>query len=310
MPLAGHLLLLSLVQGALRFLGSPQCPTPKTVEAQLRTLNPASLDSPPVHLVMLEPRSHGLEMQLFDEQGRLLEERFTAGRLPCEEWAKLAAAVLATWEINLTGTDRSSEIPSAAPVTVLIQPSSGPGPAPPVTPDARWRSEIGLAFSGFLAGNGPFTLGGEVLAGLAPPRGAFGGQLILAGMGIRSLTVGDGTTNWHRFYVGLGGDALLGRRTLKLDLGAAFLFGLLNLSGKGYSESFPSSVFDPGIGLTVRGLWRFTPAWTMWAQLGTSFWVEAQEVQVVAGATTYTARVPPVDFSLSLGLSLVGGSYK
>jgi len=146
------------------------------------------------------------------------------------------------------------------------------------------------------------------LAELAPPHGSLGAQLSLAGTGIRSLAVGDGSANWQRFYLGLGGQGVLGSGTLKLELGAAFLFGLLSLSGNGYSESFSSTVFDPGIGASVRVLWRFAPDWASWLQLGASFWLRAQEVQVLAVPTSYTARVPPVDLSLSLGLSLIGGS--
>jgi hypothetical protein len=255
---------------------------------------------------MLEQRPDGLQMRLFSEQGQLLEERVLPGPMGCEEWAHLSAAVLATWETDLAVTGRSSSVAPAPQATASIRASKESETTPSLHQDP-WRGEVGLGLSGFLAGNGTFALGGELLAGLAPPHGAFGGQLILAGSGIRSLTVGSGSTNWQRFYIGLGGDGAFGRQALKLDLGAAFLFGLLSLSGKGFPQSYSSSVFDPGIGLTARGLWRFAPAWAMWAQLGVSFWLKAQEVQVLAEPTTYTVRVPPVDLSLSLGLSLVGG---
>ncbi len=266
-------------------------------------MDPAALDSPELHLVMLESRSDGLQMRLFDEQGQLLEERLLPGSMGCTEWSRFAAAVLATWETDLAVPGRSTP---HAPLAVPVQTLSRPEPSPVPEREDPWRWEVGLGVSGSLAGNGTFALGGELLAALAPPHGPFGGQLILAGTGIRSLTVGEGSTNWQRFYLGLGGDGALGSGALRLDLGAAFLFGLLSLSGKGYAESLSSSVFDPGVGVAVRGLWRFAPAWWAWAQLGASFWLKAQEAQVLAGATTYTARIPPVDLSLTLGLSLMG----
>jgi len=295
--------MLSLAHGALRFLGSPQCPDQASVQAQLRALDPAAVDSPQLHLVMLESRSDGLQVRLFDEQGQLLEERLLPGSMDCTEWARFVAAVLATWETDLAVPGRSAQHAMRA---VPIQTSKGPEPSPVPAREDSWRWEVGLGVSGSLAGNGTFAFGGELLAGLAPPHGPFGGQLILGGTGIRSLVIGDGSTNWQRFYLGLGGDGALGSEALKLDLGAALLFGLLSLSGKGYPESFSSSVFDPGIGVAARGLWRFAPAWSTWAQLGASFWLKAQEAQVLAGATAYTARIPPVDLSLTLGLSLMG----
>ena len=306
MPLGFVPLLLSLAQGALRFLGSPQCPDPAAIQTQLRALDPAALDSQELHLVMLESRTDGVQMRSsFDEQGQLLEERLLPGPMSCTEWARFSAAVLATWETDLAVPGRST---SHAPPVAPLQTWKGPESSPPPALKDPWRWEVGFGISGSLAGNGTFALGGEVLAGLAPPHSPFGGQLILAGTGIRSLAVGDGSTNWQRFYLGLGGDGVLGRGALRLDLGAAFLFGLLSLSGKGYSESLSSLVFDPGVGVSARGLWRFAPAWSAWAQLGGAFWPKAQEAQVLAGATAYTARIPPVDFSLTLGLSFVGPS--
>jgi hypothetical protein len=298
-------LILSIAHGALRFLGNPQCPTAEAVEAQLRALSPASLDGAESHLVLLETRPDGLQMQLFDERGRLLEQRLMPGPMDCEMGARFAAAVLATWETNLAVVGQPN--PPAVTTTPAAKATESETPAPHRDP---WRWEAGLGLSGFLAGNGTFALGGELLGVLAPPHGAFGGELSLVGTGIRSLTVGTGSANWQRYYLGLGGEAELGHDALRLQLGAAFLFGLLSLSGTGYTESFSSSVFDPGIGVSARAIWRFEPSLAAWLQLGASLWLKAQEVQVLDGANTYTARVPPVDLSLSVGLSLVGEPRK
>jgi hypothetical protein len=255
---------------------------------------------------MLETRADGLQVSLFDDQGRQLEERFLPGPMTCAESGRLAAALLATWETSLVPPELPAAIPAGSPVVPPQQQAGQPNPAKPGEP--RWQGEIGLGFSGSLASDGAGALGGELLASLGPPSGSYGGELTFAGTGYRSLPVGNGTASWQRFALGLGGYGRLGSGPLKLELGGQFLFAILDSKGQGFATTRTDQAFDPGIGLSSRALWRFAPSWWAWLQLGVSFWPKTQEVQVLTGATTVTAtQVPPVDLSLTLGLSLAGG---
>jgi hypothetical protein len=277
------------------------------VEAQLRVLAPGALGASSQHLVMLESRADGIQVRLFGGDGRLLEDRFLPGSASCGEWALAVAALLVTWETDLSAPDAAPP----APATPAAAPPA-PRPEPPAAqpsrpPEDRWRGEIGLGVSGSLASDGAFAPGGELRAGLAPPRGPWGGELTLTGTGLRSLPVAGGSASWQRFALGLGGHGTLGSGALQLELGGEFLFGLLNSKGKGFAVPLTVQAFDPGIGFYSRGVWRFARSWLAWVQLGASFWPKTQEVQVVTGsATLTTTKVPPVDLSLTLGLSLAG----
>ncbi len=300
--------LLSL--GALRFLGSPQCPDKASIEAQLRAVAPSLLDAATHDLVMLEMREGGLQVRLFDDEGRELADRYLPGPMNCNEWAEITAALLVTWETDLAvPPDVSAPAFSALPATPPRERGSkAPEPAPLKTPVARWHGEVGVGISGSLASNGTAALGGELWAGLEPPHGAYGGELTLSGTGSRSLPLGDGSVKWQRFVAGLGGHGTLGSSTLKLQLGGAFLFGLLSVGGTGYVEPRSALAFDPGLAISGRAIWRLAPAWLTWAQLGASFWPKRQEVQVLTGTVTVygTEVIPPVDLSLTLGISLAG----
>jgi hypothetical protein len=295
---------LFLAEGTIRFLGSPQCPDEASVEARLRAVAPSLLDSATRRLVMLETRDGGLRVRLFNEEGQELEDRFLPGPMTCREWAGIAAALLATWATDLAAPP---VVQSPAPAALQATPPRVESRAGEPVPKARWHGEVGLGISGALASNGTSAVGGELWAGLAPPRGAFGGELVLSGTGSRPLPVGGGSANWQRFAAGFGGYGTLGGKPLSFEIGGVFLVGLLRLRGTGYVEPLSAVVFDPGIGVSGRALWRFAPAWLTWVQLGASIWPKRQEVQVLTGSTIAgTQVVPPVDFSLTLGLSLAG----
>jgi hypothetical protein len=277
------------------------------VEAQLRLVNPAVLQSPVRHLAMLEEQLDGLRVRLFNEGGQLLEERLLPGPASCAEWARIAAALLATWETELA----APELPA---LMLPVPPAPSPPPAKPTPPPSkpaegrktRWQGEIGLGVSGSLASDGSFALGGEVLAGVAPAGRPYGGQLALIGTGARSLSVGGGTALWQRFALGLGGYGRLGSETWRLYLGGELYAGLLNLRGQSFLMPETGVTFDPGLGLSGRLGWKFARHWMTWLELGASYWLPRNVDVVVNAEVRYSEPIPPLDISLTLGFSLVG----
>jgi hypothetical protein len=306
--------LLLLVQGALRYLGSPVCPTPSEVDDQLKQVAPELLQSPERRLVLIEKTRDALAVRLYQDEGVLIAEKTIPGVKTCLEQARIVAALLASWTSDVT----VSGLPP--PALLTVQPAAAPEPRPqePVAPavtatvnvdeTAHWLGELGAGAGGSIAGNGTAAVALELLAGLYGAKHPFGVQLSFSGTGTRSLTVGDGMAQWQRFAGGVGGSARFGSRTLKLEVDAELLAGLLTASGHGYLVSNSTSTFDAGVALSSRLTWSVAGGFLTWLQVGVSIWPGTQYVQVVSGSTPVDSeRIPPVDFWLALGGSIVGG---
>jgi hypothetical protein len=284
------LVFLSLASGSggLQWLQEPRCPDREAIEQQLQRIAPQVLEGPARHFAKLEVNAEGLRAQLFDAEGHLLEERFVAGTKDCQQWAEIAAALLASWEADLAA-------PTLAPLEL---------PQEVVRPAPFLRGELGLGATGTLATSGSLAPGAEVLLELESYRRGLGGDLLLNWVSRRSFAVGAGTANWQQFALALGGHGALGSHALRLELGAAFIAGLVDVYGDGFPASQGAWSFDPGIGLSTRGRWEFAHGWLAWLRFGASIWLAAERVQVLSGTTsTFTANLPQVDLSLSLGLS-------
>jgi hypothetical protein len=293
------LLVLAGSSDGLHFIGDSRCPGPAAVDAQLRRIAPGVLEG---KAVQIDTLASGLRVRLFDDGGRLLRERTISGPKTCAQWAQISAALLATWAAALVAPDPPlSDLPSSVPPP----PAEAAPSASSRASSARWTGELGLGFMGTLANDGSAALALEILAGLTPPRRPYGAQLTLNGTTSRSLPVGDGTAHWQRFALGLGAHGTLGSEELKLEIGAAFLAGLVTSYGSGFPVPSHSADFDPGIAPSVRGRWEFARSWLAWLQIGASFWLKSENVQELSGTTlVHSSQVPPVDLFVTVGLSL------
>ena len=302
-------LLLALGPAALHFLGDQACPVQASVEAQVRRIDPGAFDRKTRHLALIEPRADGLEVRLFDEDGRLLEQRLLNGSKTCPEWARIAAALLATWETDLAAPDLAfGDQPSAAGMSATPTVASSQA----VTPAGHehvLQLEVGLGAGGAGAGADSLAAGGEILAGLGPRGGAYGGELTLNGTTSRSLAVGTGSAQWQRTSLSLGGYGTFsagGSDEWKLELGAAVLAGVLSASGTGFLVARSGSTLEAGVEVMPRLRWNFAPHWLLWGQFGGAVWLKAETVQVLAGSSAISsAQIPSVDASAMLGLSFL-----
>ena len=304
-------LLLVLGPAALHFLGDQACPDQASVEAQVRRIDPGAFDRKTRHLALIEPRADGLEVRLFDEDGHLLEQRLLDGSKSCPEWARIAAALLATWETDLAAPDLafgdqpSASGTSATPTVASIESvQSGP-----LSHGPSVQLEVGLGAGGAGAGADSFAAGGEILAGLGPRGGAYGGELTLNATTSRSLAVGAGSAQWQRTALSLGGYGTFGTGGAgewKLELGAAVLGGVLSASGTGFLVARSGSTLEAGVEVMPRLRWNFAPHWLLWAQFGGALWLKAETVQVLTGSSAVSsAQIPSVDASAMLGLSFL-----
>jgi len=292
-----------LAPTALHFLGDQTCPDRASTEAQLREIDPDALDSKARHFALLEPQPNGLRVRLFDDEGHLLEERLLDGSKSCAEWAKISAALLATWEIDLAAPDfeparrvLTAAAASPSPITTSqgVRVAARPG---------ALQAEVGLGLgpTAGLTGDASSALGGELMLGLSSRAYLFGGQLVFSGSTARSLSVGGGTAEWQRFALSLGGHGTFTRGDFRLELGAAFLASLLSASGRGFLVASSATAINPGLGVSSRLGWQLTRNWLAWLQGGTSLWLNSE---ILAGSTAVSAaQIPSIDLFATLGLS-------
>jgi hypothetical protein len=298
------LLVLAGSSNGLHFVGESRCPNPEAVEAQLRRIAPGVLEGRAGLVVQIDSLASGLRVRLFDDGGQLLKERTLTGPKTCAQWAQISAALLATWDSALVAPEPPLPDLHAPPP---LPADAAPPPAPPEASSGRWNGELGLGVIGTLANDGASALALEILAGLAPPARPYGAQLTLNGTTSRSIPFGGGTAHWQRFALGLGGYGRLGSKELRLEVGAALLAGLITSYGTQFPVLNHSADFDPGVGPSVRGCWAFAGSWLAWLQIGASYWLKSEKVQVLSGSTPVSsARVPPVDVFVTLGLSRAG----
>ncbi len=300
-------LLLGLAPAVVNLMGEQPCPDRAAIEAELRLIAPGITDSPSdsaerrLALIELEPK--GLHVRLFDAAGHLLQDRFVEGSDTCHAWARIAAALIATWEIHL------GELRAAASPPGISRPPASPPPMLAARPTAR-RSrnlvgEIGLGLgpTAALAGTGSTALGGEVFLGLRPLAAPFGGELGVSTSTPHAFAVSGGDVTWERFVVSLGGYWAFGDQKLQLELGAAALGSLIEASTSGSLSSRSATTLDAGLGISTRLRWKLSRNVNAWLRGGTSLWLRSEILAGSPDATT--VELPSVDLFAMLGVSLV-----
>jgi len=311
MHLLGQLVL-GLAPAFVNLLGEQPCPDRASIEAELRLISPGITDSPSdasdgrFALIELEPK--GLHVRLFDAAGHPLQDRFVEGSDTCRAWARIAAGLIATWEIHL------GELHAAESHASISRPPPSPPPSPPPPSPANRPSPgrsrnlvgelgLGLGPTAALAGTGSTALGGEIFLGLRRRSLPIGGELGFATSAPHTLAVSGGDVAWERFAVSLGGYGTFGDRKLQLELGVAALGSLIGASTSGSLSPRSATTFDPGLGISTRLRWELASNWNVWLRGGTSLWLPSE---ILAGSPAVTTvELPSVDLFAMLGLSLV-----
>jgi hypothetical protein len=299
--------LLALVSGGIHFLGDQACPDRSSAEEQLRRIDPGALQGKPRHFALLEPQAGGLGVRLFDEQGNQLEQRILDGTKSCSDWARIAAALLATWETDLAAPDQTfaDEAPRPRPEEHRLPPAVQLQVVP-VAPGRRLQLELGVGAGAASAGASEVAGGGTLLVALGPERRPFGVRLTLEGTTLRGQTVGGGAASWQRTGLSIGGFDAFGNGPWKVELGGALLAGILTARGSGFEVSQSASSLEPGLEICPRLRWDFAREWMAWAQFGGALWFKTETVQVLSGSQAISsAAIPTFDASVTLGLSLL-----
>jgi hypothetical protein len=278
-------LLLPLSLGAVDVTSQAACPSAAQVHAALKDMAVPGRDSGH-RFVRIAPSRAGVEVDMRDEQGRVLAARTLPGAESCEALSQGIAVLVSAWLASLP--------PEPPPALQLA------GPAPPPAPNAPRVTEWAVGAGGAWTGST-----GSAFAGALELDGSWGA---LRGVGGVAQAVGSsawaepfegGQVSWNRFALGAGPRYRLGAGPGVLDVSACVLAGLLWVRGEGYLANSAEVGADVGVGLGAR--WTFGSwAWAPWVGLEGRQWFRRQEVTVTGASGQWT--VPSLELALTLGI--------
>jgi len=326
-----------LVDPLVRFAPTDvACPTTAEVQAQLAAVLSTSATNTALDVATLERTGPSLSVRVNRPDGTPVGRRTFEGAHPCADLASAVALTIATWESDVhpefvlappgLPDDARRGAPPPAPASsetpALVDTAMSPPerPGPPATP-VGLDLDVGAAL-GTQAAPSPdggvldpaVALGLTLVGGVAPTAGGPGARLALGASTERAVPLADGQARWRRvtgsvgpvWRLRLGGAATSGpsvdSRTA-VDLHAEIALGALNVRGSGFSSNASGWSFDVGGAAGVR-VWLGQGRWRPSIDLGLAYW--PRDHVAYASPSADTARLPRVDVSLALGISLAG----
>ena len=297
---------------SLTIEGDAACPTAAEVTLRFSSLlAPASVSAagaPPAagaggDRARIEMVDDAIDIELRRADGMLVGHRRLPAQGTCEERARGAAIVLATWESDVhPAFEREMAAPPAPPPPALPPATDVVRALPPVprAPEkASW--DLGAGVSTSVAG-GTFVAGARLAGALLSARG-IGAQVVVTGEGDRSTAAGSGQAVWSRYTAGAG-PAL--RRPLgawAVDANLTLIAALFRVHGEQYPVSYNASGWDAGVATGMR-LIAPGKAWRPWLAIDATRWLDRRDVrEAVSGQAR---EIPAWAGSTSLGVSFFG----
>ena len=298
--------------GSLTIEGGATCPTAAEVALRFSSmLAPASVPAagaPPTagmggDRARIETVDDAVDIELRRSDGILIGHRRLPAQGTCEERARGAAIVLATWESDVhPAFEREIAAPPAPPPPAPPPPTDVVRTLPPVTlaPErAKW--DLGAGVSTSVAG-GAFVAGAR-LAGTFLGASGIGAQMVVAGEGDRSTSAGSGQAIWSRYTAGAGPAFRRPFGAWAIDANLTLIAALFRVHGEQYPVSYQASGWDAGV---VAGGRLIAPgkAWRPWLAIDATRWLDRRDVrEAVSGQAR---EIPAWAASTSLGVSFFG----
>ncbi|HTQ02731.1 MAG TPA: hypothetical protein VMI54_02700 [Polyangiaceae bacterium] len=265
-----------------------------------------------------------LVVSLRDADGRALGERALPLEGSCDELARAAAVVLATWlsdvhpefvphlaqRANAATATNAPSAPSADPAHAPNAPHGArTEPAPSglvlsrgaLRPENDWRLR-GAAAVGVSVLPVPVAFAGTLAVAFEPERGGIGATLRAGAESSRESAVPGGKVRYFRWPLEAGALVRLPARSVAFELDAGAALGWLHVAGRTFSPN--RSANDVTFGgfagarvLAARG--RVQP----FVELGGTFWIPSS--RVYAEATQPSVVLPHAEMTLSLGATVV-----
>lgn len=275
----------SIDPAAPEILSDSDCPSAQAVQSELRALAPDARGG----LVKIQRSSEGVELLLYsDQQSGPLRRQLTE-QPGCEQMARLAAAVIATWQ-----------------ATVLPLPArpAPPAPPPPSSPSEPPVPHLAYAVSasvvGLLSGT-ELAIGEQLEVRLSQPARPFGVRIGVLLATPHTLVLDPERAEWTRWSLRIQPSARLARGRFQLELGAGAAVALIDLRGLGYERNRRSYGVDVGVGGGVRLGPRLGRVWPF-VGVEVQGWLLPQQVRASHGAIVQEAEVPRLELLFCLGV--------
>ncbi|MBI5546119.1 MAG: hypothetical protein HY901_19685 [Deltaproteobacteria bacterium] len=295
-PALNLALLTFLALAAVDVGSDTACPAADGVAARLSVLLPAG-EAGPTHRAALSAIEGGIEVELRDDQGRLLAQR-TLRSASCAELADACAAVLAAWEAELRSQARPLSELEVGRRPILL-----PRAREPETPALEERPRLQLSLDAGAAASlsgGVVRPGGVLAIGVGREDSRWGGRLSITAAAPFERALGPGRVKWARPALGLGPRLLLWEGTARVEAAAELIAALLYADGVSFDQNQHALDFDPGAQVSVR-LAKQLPRWSCWVELaGTAF---PRRQTVVVQGLDLGADLPRVALDLRVGVS-------
>jgi hypothetical protein len=251
------------------------CPSARDIDSNLSALLPEQTAMPGTATV--QPAADGLLVDLKPENPAFTAQRSVVVGSNCEERAKAAAVVIATWW----------------PVEAA-RPRQGA--------DAQGRQEergrrLAVAAGGYASiVSGSVAPGARAEAWLLPWEAGFGVRLAVGATLSHGDTLGQGAVSWSRASLELG--PTYSRRFLHVDAG--LVGSILWVEGSGFAENRSGSGAAAGLTLGLRAAHRWGRV-EPWLELRGLAWPKTQQMYVTDAATGLRSNRPLPHAELQVG---------
>jgi hypothetical protein len=230
--------LVSLLLGVARAIplvevqGPADCPSASAIRSAMAAL--VDDDHPAAARARLQATGGRLEIQLQRLDGTPLGERTLELAGSCDQLAETVALVIVVWERDL----RQGQVPELGRPLAAAR-------APVPTRAARSVLEVGGGLSG-LIGRDTRAPAALVEASLFPRAGAWAASVSLSALAAHAV-LGPGSISWQRLSLAAGPRRRAHLGPWALDLTAQLAAALIEVRGRGFSETFSDRGFDPGL---------------------------------------------------------------
>jgi hypothetical protein len=276
------LLVGALLVARLGVASNSNCPSSRDIDSNLSVL--MSDDAGPSGTVLVTAGVEGLLIDMRPEGAMLGAQRTVAVGSDCEERAKAAAVVIATW-----WPGRADRPAQAVAVSEVSQARAS-------------RAHVALSAGVFasMVSDG-ISPGIRIEGAWSPVNRPFGLRLSASGVGAQSASLGNGRVSYWRASAELGPTYTY--RSLRLDVGG--LLSVLKIQGSEYSENQSPTGASVGATAGVRLGWAWGRA-LPWLELRGMLWPQSQRITVLDSATgTETSRpIPRAELQLGAGVAL------
>lgn len=278
--------------------GDTACPSAAAVSLALQPLLPEQAGpSGPTQMALLLEQGAGVTVQLFGPELRLLEERTLPPASSCDERARVAAVIIASW---------LTPLPKVALGPIDLGPAVEPGRSPSIRLSSPAVRDSSPAFSVSAAALASVTSEGVtpgLLLEVSVRRARSPWALSVDGLleGTHRTAVAGGEGAWRRLGVGvLGGRRWVsGRAFMEAQLG--LLLSSLLIEGAGFTSNFSGAALDVGGAACARSGLKLA-ALAPWVGACAVGWGGTQRLEVTgAGASTEISRLE--------SLIVVGASF-